>query len=146
MLQQQAIAQARLAFSKFPKEEAVFQACIHQQESLVDVVKNVLQETKAHKKKKSSLLLDKFQEYTLWLQNIGDVVDIAVQTQAGIACPIWAPIKFVLKVRLSRRSEHSRSSSPISNSAELLHSALTMIMDTYRESSMTCVAAFVYQV
>jgi hypothetical protein len=29
---------------------------------------------------------------------MSDAVDIVVQTQAGIGCPLWAPIKFVLKV------------------------------------------------
>ena len=29
---------------------------------------------------------------------MSDAVDVVVQTQAGIGCPLWAPIKFVLKV------------------------------------------------
>jgi hypothetical protein len=30
---------------------------------------------------------------------MSDAIDIVVQTQAGVGCPLWAPIKFVLKVR-----------------------------------------------
>ena len=57
-----------------------------------------MQKYHLHKKKRFTKLLDGFQKHTLWLQNMGSVVDVVVQTQAGIGCPVWAPIKFVLKV------------------------------------------------
>ncbi|KAL1623952.1 hypothetical protein SLS56_008077 [Neofusicoccum ribis] len=43
-------------------------------------------------------MLEKFQDYTASLQGLSDVVDMAVQTKADFLCPIWAPIKFILKV------------------------------------------------
>ena len=73
-----------------------------QEETLVEVVESVLQKCQSHRKKKSSRFLQKFQSYTLWLQNMGSVVDVAVQAQAGIGCPVWAPIKLVLKVGVYR--------------------------------------------
>ena len=44
--------------------------------------------------------MEMVQKYTAWLQNISDVVDVAVQTKAEIGCPLWAPIKLVLKVSM----------------------------------------------
>jgi hypothetical protein len=43
-------------------------------------------------------LIKKFEQYTTWLQNFSGVVDVVAQTQAGIGCPVWAPVKFVLEV------------------------------------------------
>ncbi len=47
--------------------------------------------------------LSKLEKYTTWLQNMSAVVDVAVQTQAGFGCPLWAPIKFILKVNVPLR-------------------------------------------
>lgn len=58
----------------------------------------VEQKRQSQKKKKSTKFLSKLQKYSTWLQNISAVVDVAVQTQAGFGCPLWAPIKFILKV------------------------------------------------
>lgn len=52
----------------------------------------------AHERKRSTRFLVRFQRYTQWLQNISSVVDIAVQSQAGILCPLWAPVKYILQV------------------------------------------------
>ena len=67
-------------------------------ETLAEVLSVVEQRWQSHKKKKSNKLLSKLQKYTTWLQNMSAVVDVAVQTLAGFACPLWAPIKFVLQV------------------------------------------------
>ena len=65
-------------------------------------VLNIVEQKRQHQqKKKSTRLLLKLQKYTTWLQNISAVVDVAVQTQAGFGCPLWAPIKFILKVNIS---------------------------------------------
>lgn len=98
-LQKQAIERAHAAFSRLPRGDAIFQQCITSDESVVDVVKTIKEDYQSYKIKKSTQLLERFQKHTLWLQNISGVVDVAVQTQASIACPVWAPIKFVLKVR-----------------------------------------------
>ncbi len=36
--------------------------------------------------------------FEVCLMPLSDAVDIVVQAQAGIGCPLWAPIKFILKV------------------------------------------------
>lgn len=96
-LQKQAIEKARLAFSRLPRKDASFRQCIGDSDSLPDVVKSVALRYQAHKDQKFQQLFERFERYTLWLQNISGVVDVAVQTQAGIGCPLWAPMKFVLK-------------------------------------------------
>jgi MinD superfamily P-loop ATPase len=81
-----------------PNDNALFQQCINQAESIPDVIKSVISVSSSYKKRRSTRLLQKFEQHTQLLQNASDIVDIVVQTQAGIGCPIWAPIKFVLKV------------------------------------------------
>jgi hypothetical protein len=81
-----------------PNDNALFQQCINQAESIPDVIKSVISASSSYKKRKSTRLLQKFEQHTQFLQNASDIVDIVVQTQAGIGCPLWAPIKFVLKV------------------------------------------------
>ena len=66
-----------------------------------DILSAIEQKCQSYKKRKSTKFLEKVQKHTAWLQNISEAVDIAVQTQAGIGCPLWAPIKLVLKVSLS---------------------------------------------
>jgi hypothetical protein len=87
-----------LAFLRLPSKGAFFQQCISDTDSIPDVVKSIAEKYRAHRNKKSSQLFQGFQKYTQWLHNISEVIDIAVQTQAGIGCPVWSPIKFVLKV------------------------------------------------
>ena len=72
--------------------------CVKDKETLVEVLSTIEQKCQSHQKKKSSKFLEKLQKHTTLLRNISDAVDIAVQTQAGIGCPLWAPIKLVLKV------------------------------------------------
>lgn len=66
----------------------------------MEVLNTVEQKRQSQKKKKSTKFLSKLQKYTTWLQNMSAVVDVAVQTQAGVGCPLWAPIKFILKVNI----------------------------------------------
>jgi hypothetical protein len=51
-----------------------------------------------HKRKRSTKLLEQFHQYTSWLLKISGSVDVAVNTSAGIACPIWTPMKFLLMI------------------------------------------------
>ena len=99
-LQRQAIQEAQTACSLLPKGHVIFQQCVKEQETLVEVVSAVTQKCHSFKKNRFAKLLGTFQKYTIWLQNISSVVDVIVQTQAGIGCPLWAPIKFILKVGL----------------------------------------------
>ena len=97
-LKQQAIDRARSCFSLLPRDQKVFQECIDGSQSLEDVVRSAVTAHQEYKSKQSTRILDGFQIYSLWLRNMSSAVDIAVQTQAGIACPVWAPLKFVLQV------------------------------------------------
>ena len=99
-LQKQAIADVKSAYTRLPHSDAMFQHCLDGKETLAEVITAVEQKSQAFKRKKSVRCLQKLQKHTTWLQNISSVVDIAVQTQAGIGCPLWAPIKFVLKVSI----------------------------------------------
>ena len=101
VLQKLAIEDARTAFSRLPHSNAVFRQCLEGKETLAEVLTTVEQRCQTFKRKKSTRFLEKLQKHTTWLQNISSVVDVAVQTQAGIGCPVWAPIKFVLKVSMS---------------------------------------------
>jgi hypothetical protein len=62
------------------------------------MVKALKSKYDSHRRRKRFALAQKFEQYTQWLQNFSGVVDVVVQTQAGIGCPIWAPVKFVLQV------------------------------------------------
>ena len=97
-LQKQAIEKARSSFSRLPRGDPIFQQCIDQADSIPDVVKSVIQTSRSYKERQSARLFRKFEQHAHFLQNASDIVDIVVQTQAGIGCPLWAPVKFVLKV------------------------------------------------
>jgi hypothetical protein len=98
-LQVQAIEKARVAFSQLPNGDAIFQQCLNGQESIPDILATVARRHGSYRSRKCTQLLEAFQRHTTWLQNISAVVDIVVQTQSGIGCPLWAPVKFVLQVR-----------------------------------------------
>jgi hypothetical protein len=98
-LQQHAVEEARLTFAKLPGEDALFQQCVSQDDAVIEMVNGLQRKYKSHRRKKSSLLVERFERYTTWLQNFSGVVDVVAQTEAGIGCPIWAPVKFVLQVR-----------------------------------------------
>jgi len=96
-VQQQAIKRAKVSFKKLPDENPVFQQYAGSKDGVKELVDTLAANYSAHDKRRSRII-DKFQRYSAFLQNFGDVIDIAVQTQAGIACPVWAPVKFVLNV------------------------------------------------
>ena len=98
-LQREAIANAQSANSRLPHNDSIFQQCVQGKETLAEVLHTVGQQLQTHKRKKSSRFLEKLQKHTVWLQNMSSAVDIVVQTHAGVACPVWAPVKFILKVR-----------------------------------------------
>jgi hypothetical protein len=97
-LQLQAIERARQSFARLPKNHALFVQCLEGNETISDVLTAISRRHHSYSRKKSSRALQSFEQYTTWLRSISDAVDIVVQTQAGIGCPLWAPIKFVLKV------------------------------------------------
>lgn len=96
-LQQQAIEKAQFSFSKLPSRDAAFQRCASSNDGVTELIEALKARYDSHNKKRS-LLVRKFHQYSAWLRNFSNVIDIVVQTQANIGCPLWAPLKFVLEV------------------------------------------------
>ena len=92
-VRQRAIDNAQAAIAKLPID--LSQQCSNGDtvSELVDILV-----TKYGSQKKRGKLARKFKQYSAWLVNFSNVVDVIVQTQAGIACPIWAPLKFALQL------------------------------------------------
>ena len=106
-LQQQAVQRVRSTFGELKKEDTLFTQAQNQQDAVSEILKAV-KEKYGHRRSKRRALVEKFERYTQWLQNFSDIVDTLAQTQAGIGCPVWAPIKLVLQVSLSSaRQQHS---------------------------------------
>ncbi|KAF1998512.1 hypothetical protein P154DRAFT_564670 [Amniculicola lignicola CBS 123094] len=95
-LQDEASARAQVAFQKLPHGDALFQQCASGNISIDTVLETLRHKAASSRRKKSARLLDTFHRTTAWMLNIAPSIDVAVNTSAGIACPIWAPIKFVL--------------------------------------------------
>jgi hypothetical protein len=96
-MQQQAIQKVKSSFSKLPTENSLFQQCASSKDGVADMIL-ALNKRYGSRGKKMTGLVKKFHQYTEWLRNFAAVIDIAVQTQAGIGCPVWAPLRFVLEV------------------------------------------------
>jgi hypothetical protein len=99
--QKQAIENAKAAFAKLPSGDSVFQQCINDQETVHEVLAALHKQYRVHKRKKFTRLLEAFHRYTSWMNSISGSINLAVQTSSSISCPLWAPIKFVLKVYCS---------------------------------------------
>lgn len=97
---------AREAYSKLPHDNNLFRQCQNDEISIDSVLATLREKAAAHRRKRSTKVLEGFHNYTSWMLNIAKSVDVAVQTSSGIGCPIWAPIKFVLMV--SERSVCAR--------------------------------------
>lgn len=119
---------AKVAFSRLPNGDHLFQQCINSPLSIVEAVEKTQQ---SQKERKSTKILEGLQKHTSWLQNLSSVVDVAVQTQAGVACPIWAPLKFVLLVV----NQNSRASDEITRLLETIAGCFRQI-ELYRELGM----------
>jgi hypothetical protein len=97
-LQEKAIENARSAFSKLPSGDTLFQKCISGDDGVDELASELRKRCASHDKKRFKIL-KQFEKSSAWLQNFTPVVDVIVQTQAGIGCPVWAPLKMVLLVR-----------------------------------------------
>lgn len=89
---------AKKALARLPQDDTTFKQCLTSQETVHHVLEILLKKGGVYKRKKSTKILESFKRQTAWMMNISGAVDVAVQSFSGIACPIWAPIKFVLKV------------------------------------------------
>jgi hypothetical protein len=96
--QKQAIDKAKAAFAKLPGGDRLFQQCVNDQGTVLEVVEALHKQCAIHKRKKFTRILESFRRYTSWMNSISGSVNVAVQPSLGIACPLWAPIKFILKV------------------------------------------------
>ncbi|KAI5789536.1 hypothetical protein FPQ18DRAFT_294087, partial [Pyronema domesticum] len=110
-LEKQAIADAQNAFRKLRRENADFEQCIAQKSTLLEVLQSATERQKRFKKKRLNKIIEGFNRYTLWLQNMSSSIDVAVNVSAGIACPVWAPVKFILVVS----NDYVRSAEEIFN-------------------------------
>ncbi|KAG4441335.1 hypothetical protein IFR05_003198 [Cadophora sp. M221] len=97
-LQQQAVQAAKAAFSSLNDGSVLFQQCLESTEPISTVVQGLLAKHGSQRDKKCARILENFQKYTVWLQNMAPAVDVAVNASSGIACPVWAPIKYILKL------------------------------------------------
>jgi hypothetical protein len=98
-LQREASARAKAVFSKLPHDNDLFQQCMGNQVTIDTVLATLRSKAAAHKRKKTTSCLDSFHRYTSWMLNISGPIDVAVNASSGIACPVWASLKFVLMVR-----------------------------------------------
>lgn len=97
-LYREAIGRAKTAYSKLPHGDELFQQCVSDQITIDTVLATLSEKASAHRRKKSTKVLDGFYQYTSWMTNIARSIDVAVNASAGIAAPVWASIKFVLIV------------------------------------------------
>ena len=111
-LQQQAVERARSAFGALADGDALFAQVNTQNDVVAEMLKTLKLRYGYHRNKRRTIV-EKFEKYTRWMQNLTGVFETLAQTQAGIACPIWAPIKLVLQVG------HLHSLFAVFSSAEL---------------------------
>jgi hydroxylamine reductase (hybrid-cluster protein) len=71
---------------------------VNGKETLSQAVESAKKRCSSRKLSKSEKIVVGFAKYTQWMENMSGVIDVVVQTQAGIGCPVWAPLKLVLKV------------------------------------------------
>jgi len=89
---------AKAAFQNLPHGNDLFQQCVLNKITIEAVFEEIRRNSLGHKRKLSTVALDRFHHCTAWMLNISKPIDVAVNASAGIACPVWAPIKFVLLV------------------------------------------------
>lgn len=99
-----AIKRARAALSDLTLRDSLFRKCQADEITLDNVLETLRQKSKSHKRKKLTRCLDTLHGCTAWMLNIASSIDVVVNASAGIACPAWAPIKFLLLVSQYRTS------------------------------------------
>ncbi|ORY10120.1 hypothetical protein BCR34DRAFT_355975 [Clohesyomyces aquaticus] len=94
----EAVEDAKAAFAKLPHGSPLFQQCISDQITIDTVLETLKEKASMYRRRKCTNILERFYRYTSWMTNISRSIDVAVNASAGIACPVWAPIKFVLMI------------------------------------------------
>lgn len=97
-LDRQAIERAGSVFAQLRGGSQLFQECVDKADTISQLIKSIEERYERRRNKTSSRLLEHFRKQAAWLQNLSNIIDIAVQAQAEILCPIWAPIRFLLQV------------------------------------------------
>lgn len=95
----EAVDRAKVAVSKLPHNNDLFQQCVGDACSVDTVLATLREKATAHRRKRSTKALEGFYNYTSWLMNMARSMDVAVNSSAGIACPVWASVKFILIVK-----------------------------------------------
>lgn len=98
-LQDEAINRAKAAYAKLPNGNEILSRCRASSNPIDELVKQLEEKHQQRKSKKLSRLLHCFYRNTAVLHNYSKIIDVVVQTEAGLGCPIWAPVKFILEVR-----------------------------------------------
>lgn len=96
-LQHQVVLNAKAAISSLDDGSHIFRECLESTEPLPILVQSLLKTGSKYADSRSTRILGRFQKHSLWLQNMAPAIDVVVNVQAGIAAPIWAPIRYVLK-------------------------------------------------
>lgn len=109
-IQEQAIRNARIAYSRLPSGDTKFQECVNDtQRTITEVLKVVAAQEKLFRKKRYVRILQRFNKHAQCLENLSGVIEVVVQTNASIGCPVWAPLKFILLVSYTSTREECAS-------------------------------------
>ena len=115
-LQQQAIERARSAYTELKAQCTDLALGATGEDVVSEMIKILKQKSELRRKRRT--IAQKFEQYTQWLQNFSGIVDVVVQTQAGIGCPVWAPIKLALQVGPHGPRAMGQSASLVQNRSE----------------------------
>jgi hypothetical protein len=97
-LQLQAVQNAKNALLAQTNGSLLFQQCLESHEPIPSLVQTLIASHEQHAVKKSIRLIVKFQTHTIWLQNMAVAIDVAANASPGFICPVWAPLRYILKV------------------------------------------------
>jgi hypothetical protein len=97
-LQLQSVQKAKDALLAQTNGSLIFQQCLESDEPIPSLVQTLIKSHEQHAAKTSTRLIGKFQTHTLWLQNMAVAIDVAANACPGFICPVWAPLRYILKV------------------------------------------------
>jgi hypothetical protein len=97
-LQHQAVQNAKNALLAQTNGSLLFQQCLESHEPIPSLVQTLIASHEQHAVKRTTRLIVKFQTHTIWLQNMAIAIDVAANASPGFICPVWAPLRYILKV------------------------------------------------
>jgi hypothetical protein len=108
----------------------------------MDVLESLKHQQGRSGRKKSIRLLEKFNACMQWLHNISGVIDIACQINPVMACPAWAPIKFILIV--SRHERDFEDHTKLCQISKGHSDAIELIVRVFQSVSESCIRFQLY--